>query len=521
MRVANVAGRLNVLDADGRATDVQRASDGRFGPDPQTVYSQWEAFREWGAAARLSVGATVDPADLQAVVPRPPQIFAVGLNYRGHAIESGMDLPKDPMVFTKFASSLTGAAGEISVSPGNVDWEVELVAVIGKGGHHIPEEHGWEHVAGLTVGQDISDRTTQFASSPPQFSLGKSYPGFPPIGPHLVTTDELRDPDDLEIKCRVNGGIVQKGRTSDMVFSIPTLVARLSAIVSLLPGDLIFTGTPSGVGVGQKPQRFSRPATSLRPGQVRSGRCATSSYRERGRAQVPGPCHHALARAVGVGCHLLTARTTGHDALGGGAAGPHYTSALAPSGNLQFGRCRSRASQPVKRYRIDSATPHAAPRLRRDRGRPLNRKRTANKRPHERQESRIMTEPTMAWQEMVEFSTSHNLLAKRLYVVSTTPINGLGPILENLEEHVAYQTKLELDGVMFAAGPLASEDLQQWLGEGLFMYRAESMEEATQTAEADPMHSSGARSFTIREWMLNEGTYTVQLFYSAGRPRIT
>ena len=132
-----------------------------------------------------------------------------------------------------------------------------------------------------------------------------------------------------------------------------------------------------------------------------------------------------------------------------------------------------------------------------------------------------MTEPRMSWQEMVEFSTTHDLLAKRLYVISSKPTNGLGPIMKVLDEHVKFQTKLEVDGIMFAAGPLASEDLQEWLGEGLFMYRAESMEEAVRLAESDPMHSSGARSFTIREWMLNEGTYTIQVFYSAGRPKIT
>lgn len=132
-----------------------------------------------------------------------------------------------------------------------------------------------------------------------------------------------------------------------------------------------------------------------------------------------------------------------------------------------------------------------------------------------------MTEPRMGWQELVDWSTSHDLLAKRLYVISSKPTNGLAPIMENLEPHVAYQTKLEVNGVMFAAGPLASEDLQEWLGEGLFMYRAESMDAAQAIAEADPMHSSGARSFTIREWMLNEGTYTIQVFYSSGGPKIT
>ncbi|NEA43310.1 hypothetical protein G3I76_63545 [Streptomyces sp. SID11233] len=131
-----------------------------------------------------------------------------------------------------------------------------------------------------------------------------------------------------------------------------------------------------------------------------------------------------------------------------------------------------------------------------------------------------MTAPRMGWQEMVEYSESHDLLAKRLYVVSSKPVNGLGPIQEVLDEHVRFQTKLEVDGTMFAAGPLASEDLQEWLGEGLFVYRAASMEEAVKLAEADPMHKSGARTFTVREWLLNEGTYSVQVFYSAGRPRI-
>jgi len=263
VRIANVAGRLNVLGTDGRATDVETASDGRFGPDPQAVFEQWERFREWAATAPENEGAPVDPATLQAVVPRPPQVMAVGLNYRDHALESGLDLPTEPMVFTKFASSLTGPSGRITLSPGNVDWEVELVAVIGTGGRNIAESDAWNHVAGLTLGQDISDRTAQFVSSPPQFNLGKSYAGFAPIGPHLVTVDEFGDPNDLEIGCRVNGETMQKTRTNDMVFSIPTLVAKLSAIVGLLPGDIIFTGTPSGVGVGQKPPRFLQPGDEL------------------------------------------------------------------------------------------------------------------------------------------------------------------------------------------------------------------------------------------------------------------
>jgi len=263
VRIANVAGRLNLLGPEGRATDVEAASEGLFGHDPQAVFGHWDQFRTWAATAKLDGGSVVDPAQLQPVVPRPPQVLAGGLNYRDHALESGMDLPAEPMVFTKFVSSLTGPTGEITLSPGNVDWEVELVAVIGTGGRHIAENDGWDHIAGLTVGQDISDRTAQFVSSPPQFSMGKSFEGFAPIGPQLVTPDELPDRDDLEIGCRINGETMQKTRTSDMIFAIPTLVARLSAIVELLPGDIIFTGTPSGVGVGQKPPRFLQPGDEL------------------------------------------------------------------------------------------------------------------------------------------------------------------------------------------------------------------------------------------------------------------
>lgn len=260
MRIANLAGRLVLVEQGGRAVDVERSSDGRFGSDPQAVYERWEGFREWAASASFDGAAPVDPAALGPAAPRPPQVFAVGLNYRDHASESGMAVPTEPVVFTKYASSFTGPRCDVRLSPGDVDWEVELVAVLGRGGHRIPESRGWDHVAGLTVGQDLSDRVTQFAAPPAQFGLGKSFPGFSPIGPALVTPDELRadglDPDDLELGCLVNGESVQKGRTSDMVFPVPAIVAKLSAIVTLLPGDVVFTGTPAGIGAGMTPPRF-------------------------------------------------------------------------------------------------------------------------------------------------------------------------------------------------------------------------------------------------------------------------
>ena len=131
-----------------------------------------------------------------------------------------------------------------------------------------------------------------------------------------------------------------------------------------------------------------------------------------------------------------------------------------------------------------------------------------------------MSEPVMPWKDLVEYSETHDLLAKRLYVVFSEPTNGLGPVLEYLDPHVQHQTKLETDGVMFAAGPFASDDEQQWSGEGMFIYRADSFEDARKLADSDPMHIHGARRYTIRPWLLNEGTFSVQLYYSGGKPRI-
>ncbi|WP_433781553.1 fumarylacetoacetate hydrolase family protein [Actinomycetospora sp. CA-101289] len=265
MRITNHAGRLALLDPvtgpdEPRGVDVEQASGGRFAADPQAVYARWYEFRDWAATVSFDDAAPLDANTLGAVTPRPPQVFAVGLNYRDHAAESGFDLPTEPLVFTKYASAFTGPRGDIRLSPGDVDWEVELVAVIADGGRAIPVDKAWDHVAGLTLGQDISDRVTQFAAPPAQFGMGKSYPGYAPVGPDLVTTDELRaaglDPDDLELGCLVNGESVQKSRTSAMIFPVAELVARLSAIVTLLPGDVVFTGTPSGIGAGMTPPRF-------------------------------------------------------------------------------------------------------------------------------------------------------------------------------------------------------------------------------------------------------------------------
>jgi 2-keto-4-pentenoate hydratase/2-oxohepta-3-ene-1,7-dioic acid hydratase in catechol pathway len=255
MRIGNLAGRLTLF-VGGGAVDVEQVSGGRFGSDPQAVYARWAEFVEWAAGAPAASAAPFATSELGAPAPRPGQVFAIGLNYRHHAAEAGLDLPTSPTVFTKFVSSFAGPEVDVVLPGPTVDWEVELVAVIGKAARLVPVERGWEYVAGLTAGQDLSERTLQMSGPAPQFSLGKSFPGFSPTGPWLVTPDEFDDRDDIELGCAVNGEWVQKGRTSDLVFSVPALVSELSAVLPLEPGDVIFTGTPAGVGVARTPKRF-------------------------------------------------------------------------------------------------------------------------------------------------------------------------------------------------------------------------------------------------------------------------
>ncbi len=263
MRIANVAGRLNVLTAAG-GVDVAEASGGRFAADPGAAYERWDEMCAWADSVDGERAAPIDDAQLGAPSPAPRQVFAIGLNYRDHAAEAGFSLPDTlPPTFTKWPTCLAGAHSAVRLPSDSVDWEVELVAVIGRRAERVGAEDAWEHVAGLTLGQDFSERVVQMSGPVPQFSLGKSYPAFGPIGPCLVTADELPDRDDLQLECTVNGEQVQKGRTSQMIFPVAELVARLSAICPLLPGDVIFTGTPSGVGMARTPPRFLRPGDEV------------------------------------------------------------------------------------------------------------------------------------------------------------------------------------------------------------------------------------------------------------------
>lgn len=268
MKLANHDGRAVLVITDDKGADVHTASGGRFGPSVVGLYDEWDEFRAWAESAlpELAADVAIDPDLLGAPSPRPFQALAIGLNYEEHARETGMDVPTTlPPVFAKFQSSITGPRGVVDLPPGgNTDWEVEVVAIIGRKAHRISIDEAWEHVAGVTIGQDLSERVAQFVGPAPQFGLAKSFPNFAPMGPWLVTTDELADRDDLGLGCSIDGTVVQDGRTDKLIFSIPRSIAALSQTVTLMPGDVIFTGTPDGVGFGMTPPRYLKSGETLR-----------------------------------------------------------------------------------------------------------------------------------------------------------------------------------------------------------------------------------------------------------------
>jgi 2,4-diketo-3-deoxy-L-fuconate hydrolase len=256
IQLANVNGRASLL-IGGRVADVERTSKGRFSSDPMAAVREWGDFVGWAHGVREGAAtAALVEADLGPPVPRPAKVFAIGMNYREHAKEAGLDIPQTPVVFTKFPNCLVGARAAVELSSDFVDWEVELVVVISRRGRRIPQQGAFDYVAGYCVGQDISDRRIQFSDKPPQFSMGKSIDTFGPIGPALVSIDAFPNPNDLALTCDVAGERMQDARTSDLIFSVPELIAFLSGMCTLEPGDLIFTGTPSGVGSTRDPRRY-------------------------------------------------------------------------------------------------------------------------------------------------------------------------------------------------------------------------------------------------------------------------
>jgi 2-keto-4-pentenoate hydratase/2-oxohepta-3-ene-1,7-dioic acid hydratase in catechol pathway len=194
-------------------------------------------------------------AALLAPVPDPSKIICLGLNYRDHAEESGMAIPTEPILFSKYASSLIGPgqAIELPAVSTEVDYEAELVYVIGKRGRDIPRDRAMEYIAGYTIGHDVSARDWQLNKPGKQWMAGKTFDTFAPLGPALVTADEVPNPNDLGIRLRLNGQTMQDSNTSQLIFRAEEVIPYLSQIFTLEPGDLIFTGTPPGVGMARKP----------------------------------------------------------------------------------------------------------------------------------------------------------------------------------------------------------------------------------------------------------------------------
>jgi 2-keto-4-pentenoate hydratase/2-oxohepta-3-ene-1,7-dioic acid hydratase in catechol pathway len=216
------------------------------------------------ASSALSIGTVkLDPArtTLLAPVPDPAKIVCLGLNYRDHAAESNMEVPSEPILFSKYATTLIGQGDSIILPPSSteVDYEAELVVVIGQGGHDIPVESAMAHVGGYAVGHDVSARDWQLGKPGKQWMAGKTFDTFAPLGPCVVTADEVPDPQNLGIRLRLNGKTMQDSNTRQLIFPVDQIVSYLSKIFTLEPGDLIFTGTPPGVGMARKPPVWLQP----------------------------------------------------------------------------------------------------------------------------------------------------------------------------------------------------------------------------------------------------------------------
>ncbi len=259
MRLANLAGRATIV-IDGRAVDVEQASGGALSSDPMILsdLATHEALRALASNARVEDWPALDEPRLGAPVPRPPKGLGVGLNYRTHALESNLPIPDEPHLFAKTANCVCGPFDDIVVPTGRakIDYEAEIVIVFGRTCRSASRETAWDHLAGVMCGQDISDRAEQFRQPLRQFTIAKSYDTFGPTGPHLVTPDELADPDALDIEGRLNGESVQRSNSSDLIFAVPALVEWLSRFMTFEAGDLVWTGTPGGVGEARDPPRF-------------------------------------------------------------------------------------------------------------------------------------------------------------------------------------------------------------------------------------------------------------------------
>ena len=237
---------------------------------PATVRELLELGPEWQRRAWAALPEGVvrhDPANVTLLAPVPDarKIVCIGLNYRDHAAESGVPVPTEPMLFSKYPTALIGHGAPIVLPrvSQEVDYEAELVVVIGRKGRHIPRQRALEYVGGYAVGHDVSARDWQLNKPGKQWMAGKTFDTFAPVGPELVTPDEVPDPHNLGIRLRLNGQTMQDSNTSQLVFGVDELIAYLSQVFTLEPGDLIFTGTPPGVGMARKPPVWLKPGDTV------------------------------------------------------------------------------------------------------------------------------------------------------------------------------------------------------------------------------------------------------------------
>ncbi len=261
MRLATVEGPQGpiVVAAKGdQLVDLHQA-DPRLPASLRSILVAWPDIRSEVESAVASASPLAEPpAKWYAPIPDPEKIICIGLNYADHAAETGAAVPTEPVVFAKFPTTVIGHGDAIRLPAVSeqVDYEAELVVVIGKGGRDIPVEQAWSHVAGLTCGHDVSARDWQKGKPGGQWLLGKSFDTFAPMGPFLVTADEFSPPIELNVRLNLNGQVMQDSNTRQFIFSIDQLIAYVSTVATLNPGDILFTGTPPGVGVARNPQRF-------------------------------------------------------------------------------------------------------------------------------------------------------------------------------------------------------------------------------------------------------------------------
>jgi 2-keto-4-pentenoate hydratase/2-oxohepta-3-ene-1,7-dioic acid hydratase in catechol pathway len=248
-KLGSIKGRA-VLISEDNYYDLKTISEGKLSSSTLEALHHMDLLNDLNENLNnLDATGAVDTINFDSPVSEPKNCYAVGLNYRNHAEEAGMQIPEVPMIFTKHTTCLVGATSDIEMRSNYVDYEAELIVVIGRQGKNISKSEAWSHIAGVCIGQDISDRPAQFAASPAQFNLGKSFDTFGPMGPYLVSPDLVNAEQGLSIECRVNDEIRQSDNTNDLIFDVPDIIAYLSEILTLNVGDVIFTGTPGGVGV--------------------------------------------------------------------------------------------------------------------------------------------------------------------------------------------------------------------------------------------------------------------------------